>query len=107
MLMEAFADHRQIVNDLDAEALEQVAIANAGELQKARRIDGAAADDHVFADLYLVDCPAGALRSLGYRGNRVTWTTSGTPTERVAKGDNALHRECIERARRDLRAHTR
>ena len=51
-------DRRQIVNDLDAEALEQAAAADAGKLQEARRIDGAAADDHFFAGLHLVDGPA-------------------------------------------------
>src|SRR5262249_51257373 len=49
MIAKIFADRRQIVNDLDAQALEQAAAADAGELQEARRIDGAAADDHLFA----------------------------------------------------------
>src|SRR5262245_57297071 len=58
MVAEVFADRRQIVNDLDAETLEQAATADAGELQEARRIDGAAADDHLLARLHLVDQPA-------------------------------------------------
>jgi hypothetical protein len=32
MVTEVFADRRQIVNDLDAEAFEQAAAADAGEL---------------------------------------------------------------------------
>ena len=43
MVAEILADRRQIVDDLDAEALEQAAAADAGQLQQARRIDGAAA----------------------------------------------------------------
>src|SRR5262245_49709714 len=43
------------MNDLDAEALEQAAAADAGELQEAWRIDGAAANDHLLAGLHLVD----------------------------------------------------
>src|SRR5262249_7936863 len=42
----------------DAESLMQSAAADAGELQEARRIDGAAADDHLLARLHLVDGPA-------------------------------------------------
>src|SRR5262249_59552354 len=55
---EIFADRRQMVNDLDAEGFKQAAIADAGELQKARRIDGAAADNNLFANLHFVDGPA-------------------------------------------------
>src|SRR5262249_60187228 len=40
MVAEIFADRRQIVDDLHAEAPEQAAAADAGELQEARRIDG-------------------------------------------------------------------
>src|SRR5215470_15059346 len=58
MVTEVFADRLQIVNDLDAEAFKQVATADAGELQKARRIDGAAADNNLSAGLHLVDGPA-------------------------------------------------
>ena len=58
MITEVFADRLQIVNDLDAEAFKQAATADAGELQKARRIDGAAADNNLFADFHLVDGPA-------------------------------------------------
>src|SRR5262245_7838404 len=58
MVAEIFADRRQIMDDLDAEALQQAAAADAGELQEARRIDGAAADDHLFARLHLMDGPA-------------------------------------------------
>src|SRR5262245_62883494 len=45
MFAKLFANRRQIVNDLDAEALELAAAADAGELQEARRVDGADADD--------------------------------------------------------------
>src|SRR3954447_3354969 len=58
MIAEVFADRRQIVNNLDAETLEQPAAADAGELQEARRIDGAATHDHFLARPHLVDGPA-------------------------------------------------
>src|SRR5262245_19603589 len=58
MVAEVFADRRQVMHDLDAEASQQAAATDAGELQEARRVDGAAADDHLLARLHLVDGPA-------------------------------------------------
>src|SRR5215470_18079694 len=70
VVAEVFADRWQIGNDLDAEALEQAAAANAGDLQEARRIDSAAADDHIFAGFHLVDGPA-ALVDIANRRRRL------------------------------------
>ena len=41
------ADARQVVHDVDPESLELGGVADAGELEQLRRVDRAAAEDHL------------------------------------------------------------
>ena len=47
VVLEVLADARQVVHGVDAERLELVGVADAGELQQLRRVDRAAAEDHL------------------------------------------------------------
>jgi hypothetical protein len=47
VVLQVLADAGQVVHDVDAERLEVVRVADAGELQQLRRVDRAAAQDHL------------------------------------------------------------
>src|SRR5207237_8453545 len=47
MVEQVLADTSQVVAHLDAEALEALALADAGQLQQLRRGDGPGGDDHL------------------------------------------------------------
>ena len=47
MVLEVLADAGQVVDHVDAEAGEVLLVADAGELEQLRGVDGAAAEDHL------------------------------------------------------------
>jgi len=47
VVLQVLADARQIVDDVHAEGFELGRVADAGELQQLRRVDRAAAEDHL------------------------------------------------------------
>ena len=47
VILQVLADARQVVDDVDAERLELAGVADAGELEQLRRVDRAAAEDHL------------------------------------------------------------
>ena len=47
VVLEVLADAGRVVDDVDAEAGEELLVADAGELEQLRRVDRAAAEDHL------------------------------------------------------------
>ena len=47
VVLQVLADAREVVDDVDPERLELARVADAGELQQLRRVDRAAAEDHL------------------------------------------------------------
>ena len=47
VVLQVLADARQVVDDVDAERLELAGVADPGELEQLRRVDRAAAEDHL------------------------------------------------------------
>ena len=47
MVLQVLADAREVVHDADAERLELGRVADPGDLQQLRRVDRAAAEDHL------------------------------------------------------------
>ncbi len=57
VILQIFTDARKIGNDSDAVILQQRARANAGKLQKLRRVHGATAEDHFLRTRAVRFCP--------------------------------------------------
>ena len=49
MVLQALADAGQVMEDVDADLAEMLGVADTGQLQQVRRVDGAAAEDDLGA----------------------------------------------------------